>query len=392
MLGLFRRKNYRNLMIEWATRIAELSSVPCVIDINDHGVFGILGGGEFEMTTHSGYICLESVTSAFGAGFHAHLIDVAIQAGDQLKLRWSSISQDSTGYWKSRDFETLARCHRQHLRESADKVLETSGQVKVNMEPRLAFDYEGEVLTPMGPRTRDHFRAVSQGIKTGEDILHWPNQGFSLVNQYRLALFNLWNDVSWMPAQEAGQSELYNSISQNLKAAMLDSRFDIPWHEWWELIHLGAEIDKETFVQINENRMTMPPPQVLIGYRRKHIKVGCGLYEMTIPGSLNGHYFKEWVLSNQEQFLGLSECTDPIERYQMAIHDLPGSFIQFDSPNFSTLFKYMHLEESDGFIVQGIVYHESKGVYLTLSGPHCKKDEMISWLKTLRRPVATCQR
>ncbi len=174
----------------------------------------------------------------------------------------------------------------------------------VSMPPGYSYPEQEGILTPLGPRLPEWFRAVAAEPGRGIDFFSWWPEGVGSGFYLGRALCRLWQDVRWRPPVTEEEGELLMDVHLDLERAYrLDVAAHIPWREWHELIDYlgdhfgyvefqeGANLESE--IRARAARVVGGPR---IGYRRGPVHVSLsGGWSVTIPGEMS----EEWESEGQ---------------------------------------------------------------------------------------------
>ncbi len=387
--GVFKRQSGRDAVLHLAARMDELAEVRTQLYTEEGENPNLyLAGGLIEFYSDEGVVGVLARTSPFGPGFHIYALELALNVGEEMGITWTSKSKDESGYWPNRDQSALHQAMVENNRGIAQHVVSSpQNAYMVNMDMFLIFDHPG-FLTPMGPRDRSWFQAVADGASTGFEIFNWPEPGRGRSFQLSQANFELWNTVSWIKADEAGQQEEYDHVCQLLTQAASISGEGIPWHAWKELIELGGTVDEATRQLVWGQAAHHPEPNERIGYRRKAVTLMTeSSFKLTVPGWVTGQYYGGWEGGSRDMFVGLRALFGPPGALVDHAKSLPGDHFPLDVPGAESVFK-LHRDVEDGeevFCIQGIAQAAHEGVLLTISGPPARLAEAEQWARTLVR-------
>lgn len=387
--GLFKRQATRDAMLHLAVRMDELAEVRTQLYVEEGENPNLyLAGGLIEFYSDDNVVGVGARTSPFGPGFHIYALELALKVGEEMGITWTSKSTDESGYWPKKDQNALYQAMVENNRGIARHVVARPEAANaVNMDAFLTFKHSN-FLTPMGPRDSSWFQAVAVGESTGFDIFNWPEPGMGRSFQLGQALYDLWNTIAWINADEAGQQEEYDHVCQLLTKAAASSGDGIPWHAWKELIELGATVDEATRQRVWSEAASHPEPAEKIGYRRKDVTITTeSSYKMKVPGWITGQYYGGWEGGTRDIFVGLKALFGPPGALINHAKSLPGEPFDLKLDGAESVFKFHHDVEDgeDVFCIQGIAQDGQEGVLLTITGPPARFEEAAGWARTLVR-------
>lgn len=249
----------------------------------------------------SGKVRVSARTTPAGPGYHQHLCELLTQLAADFEFEWEDHDcHDPTGYFRTRSRPALE----QHfLRWLAQACARHAGGV--GLPPNHGFTFPGEVLTPLGPRTRAWAAQVASEPHRGGDFFPWWSPRLDAAFYRNRALARLWAEFPWRPPLTEAEGEAADQIANDLATAFkLDPAAELPWAEWLEL--LGAiEADaageqfcvtpKDAVLSVELWKRAGPVPSetggVRIGYRRHPVRAALdGGWSVEVPGG----FAREW--------------------------------------------------------------------------------------------------
>jgi hypothetical protein len=249
----------------------------------------------------SGKVRVSAVTTPAGPGYHQHLCSLVRQLAADFTFAWiGDDCTDPTSFFASRD----ANRTRQHfLRWLAGAC--AGAPHSVGLPANHGFTHPGEVLTPLGPRSKDWAVAVAAEPDRGADFFPWWSPELDSRFYRKRALARLWCDFPWRAPLTEAEGEAADQIANDLATAFkLDPAAELPWAEWLELLaaiqtDAGGEqfcvTPTDTVLSVELWRRTGPvptgPAAPLIGYRRFPVRVALdGGWSVEVPGE----FAREW--------------------------------------------------------------------------------------------------
>jgi hypothetical protein len=249
----------------------------------------------------NGRVLVSATTSPAGPGYHQHLLDLLRQLAADFVFNWIlEDSTDPTGFLMTRDRPSLER---HFLRWLADECAKSPRSV--GLPAGHGFAFPAEVLTPLGPRSRDWAAAVAADAPRGADFFPWWAPELDATFYRNRALVRLWCDFPWRPPLTDAEGETADQISNDLATAFkLDPAGELPWAEWLELLAaIQADATGEQFcvtptdtvLSVELWKRAGPVPVKAggprIGYRRHPVRVALdGGWSIEVPGG----FAQEW--------------------------------------------------------------------------------------------------
>lgn len=242
----------------------------------------------------SGRIRVTATTSPAGPGYHIHLCGLFRQMADEFAFPWvADDCTDPTGYFHSKD---RTACQQYFLRWLANEC--ARGGDSIGLPAGHGFTYPAEVLTPLGPRSRQWCAEVAANPAKGRHFFAWWTPELDAAFYCGRALVRLWCDFFWRPPLTEDEGELADQIANDLASAFkLDPAAELPWPEWLEVL-AAIEGDEGFCVTPNDQVLSIelwkragPLPagreNVRIGYRRWPVRVALDRgWSIEIPGEL----------------------------------------------------------------------------------------------------------
>jgi hypothetical protein len=245
----------------------------------------------------SGRLRVTANTSPTGPGYHIHLCALFHQLADEFGFAWvADDCTDPTGYFGTNNRE---ECERHFLNWVAEEC--AKAPTSVGLSAGHGFTYPGEVLTPLGPRSRAWLACVTANPAKGRDFFAWWNPDLDAAFYRGRALVRFWCDFFWRAPLTEEEGELADQIANDLASAFkLAPAAELPWAEWLELL-TAIEGDDDGFcvtpkdqvlsIELWKRAGPVPPPAAKggarIGYRRCPVRVQLdGGWGIEVPGDL----------------------------------------------------------------------------------------------------------
>jgi hypothetical protein len=248
----------------------------------------------------SGKVRVLARTSPAGPGYHQHLCGLLRQLAADFAFNWvQDDCSDPTGFFGTRD---RAATERHFLRWLAKECAKTPHSV--GLPAQHGFTYPAEVLTPLGPRSREWLAAVAAEPHRGGDFFPWWAPELNSAFYRNRALTRLWCEFPWRVPLTEGEGETADQIANDLATAFkLDPAAELPWAAWLELLTaIQADAEGEQFcvtptdtvlsVELWKRSEVLPATDTAkIGYRRYPIRVALdGGWSILLPGD----FAREW--------------------------------------------------------------------------------------------------
>jgi hypothetical protein len=253
----------------------------------------------------TGRVQVTATTMPAGPGYHQHLVRLLRQFARDFAFAWHlDDCTDPTGFLMSND---PAAAERHFLECLAAMCARAPAAVGMPDGPGAArFLYPAEVLTPLGPRTREWAAAVAADPARGRDFFPWWGPDLDAAFYRSRAVSRLWCEFPWRPPLTDHEGEQADQIANDLATAFkLDPAAELPWAEWLEVLAaIEADAAGEQFcvtpkdavlsVQLWKRAGPIPmakPNGARIGYRRHPVRVPLdGGWSVEVPGS----FAREW--------------------------------------------------------------------------------------------------
>ncbi|MGF1581932.1 MAG: hypothetical protein ACFCD0_21615 [Gemmataceae bacterium] len=223
-----------------------------------------------------GMVHFSGRTSSVGPGYHAHLVDLCKQLATDTGVTWEEIN-DETGYFETGHFQNVQENMLGWLGNLAAAVAERLDEDYQELRVCMGFNYsfpnEEGVLTPLGPRQTQWWKAVAENPRTGSDFFAWFEQGLGANYHLGRALWLMWNDIRWREPFDDDEKALWAQTYDALKKAYeLDPTMELPWREWSELFDFVGSKDYDLWDTVGDRADDIDPDERLIGYRRSSVK------------------------------------------------------------------------------------------------------------------------
>ncbi|MCC5822333.1 MAG: hypothetical protein LAT64_06330 [Phycisphaerales bacterium] len=170
-------------------------------------------------------ITLESTTNPVGPGFHAFVCDAIDAIGEELKVRWSSV-EDDTGFFEHRDFNRLQSEMTSWLQHVATICVERMSDhsnlavsMPISAQPQLQ---PGMVSMPAGPRPLSWMRSVAGKQSDGKEFFSWWDRGWTVDERVKWTRAALWNLTSFERPQNQEEANLQQLVLRHAAELVTD--------------------------------------------------------------------------------------------------------------------------------------------------------------------------
>ncbi len=248
----------------------------------------------------SGKVRVRARTTPAGPGYHQYLVDLLRQLAADFEFDWfPEDSTDPTGFLLTRSRPAVEQAFLRWL-----GVACSSEATSVGMHGGHGFTYPGEVLTPLGPRSKEWAASVALEPHRGGDFFPWWSPELDVAFYRNRALCRLWCEFPWRPPLTEEEGETADQIANDLATAFkLNPDCELPWPEWLELldaIHTDSAGERfcvtpdDTVLSIELWKRAGPAPVAVgprVGYRRHAMRVALdGGWSVLMPGE----FAQEW--------------------------------------------------------------------------------------------------
>jgi hypothetical protein len=269
-------------------------------------------GQPLTLTREGRAVQLEAMTSSVGPGYHVFVCELADHSAAALGAEWLPEDLeagggygDETGYWRSRDLEALRAEMCAWVSALATRVLELLDDWGSPVALAMPLDgprwqLEADVLTPLGPRSKEWLRHVAEKSANGRDFFAWWEPGYGPDYHHRRALVELWCSVPWRAPLDADEARLMTGVLQRLAAHGPVETFELPARELLEIFDL---VDASVPADSPLRAVAAAATGSLIGYRRHDAVHTANGWLVTVPGALavDPSSASEWIASDADR-------------------------------------------------------------------------------------------
>jgi hypothetical protein len=252
----------------------------------------------------TGKVRVAATTTPAGPGYHQHLCGTLRQFAADFGFSWvADDCSDPTGFFATRNRGSLEQAFLRWLAAAS------AGKPRyIGLSGTRTYHYPADVLTPLGPRTREWAAAVAAEPHRGGDFFGWWDADLTPRFYRNRALARLWCDFTWRPPLTDSEGEIADQIANDLATAFkMDPAAELPWAEWLDLL-TAIEADEDGFCVTPPDRVLSvelwkragpvaaePKPNPAagphVGYRRYPLRVMLdGGWSVQVPGD----FAEEW--------------------------------------------------------------------------------------------------
>jgi len=233
-------------------------------------------------------IKVTAFTASVGPGYHQYLCDTFLALGQKHKIAWSQDREsDPTGYFFHRDRRSLESAFLRFLADAIQGMIDDRDDVMFYPPLPHEFEHDGEIATPLGPRSAEWMVATAHDPQRGRDVFAWWDEGLGANYHLGRALAILWNHARFRPPLTEDEGKYLSSMLSSFEAAhRLAPHFKYPWREWFEFMKFTPRATTDPLYQTVQ-RMTQVDPlaRSLFGYRCRDFKLHIGSgWIVRIPG------------------------------------------------------------------------------------------------------------
>jgi hypothetical protein len=246
-----------------------------------------------------GRVAAAANTATCGPGYHRFVCDTLRALGEALDVTWDPESPDGdvgdeTGYFHSGDAAAIDRTFAAWLQGVARRIRfllsGPNSEIALSMPESHAFQHDGAIATPLGPRDAAWIERVARDGTQGFDVFPWRAPGVGADYFLGRALVRMWSDVRWRPPLDEEERQGLAEVAALLEAAYraapggVSADRPYPWREWAELQELlGTDSLLATRTKLRAESTAAAPP---IGYRRRDVRVRLsGGWSLQVPGA-----------------------------------------------------------------------------------------------------------
>jgi hypothetical protein len=239
----------------------------------------------------AGHLDVEAKTSTVGPGYHRYLCAALHLLGAEFNVIWQPPDLggefgDETGYFRTGDWEDLQRQMLDWLSAVARLLTANDGeQIRLNLPVNVLYEFDGPILTPLGPRSLDWALRTVADARAGVDLFPWWNALQDAQYHLNLALCLMWTELRWRRPFDEQERQLLEEVNRRLhRAYEQDADLAYPWREWQELLRY-LDTDSPHLPAIVRNA-ELAPEGPKAGYRRGAVLCRLpGGWTVQVPGS-----------------------------------------------------------------------------------------------------------
>lgn len=267
----------------------------------------------------SGDLAISASTSAVGPGYHANLCSLVRAMGVDLSFKWRVPSQDDdfgdeTGYFDTQDEEHLKNAMLEWLGALLHRIARAPGTHLLCMPLDCGFRGDSEVLTQLGPRTREWAEAGARNPVLAADFWPWPDSGPIASKMLGQALTLMWCEVKWRKPWRDDERACLQEVADLLEQAyQQDQTLSYPWREWLEVL---GYLERQSPLERAIHRAALSAHGPLLGYRRTDVTAWPFRgWSLIVPGGFATEYTDDdttWHAWDETRVIWFSALRAPI--------------------------------------------------------------------------------
>jgi hypothetical protein len=234
--------------------------------------------------TDGGKVRVTSETAAAGPGYHRFVGRMLERMAEASGIEWPA---DEAERFAFAERPVVERAYMGWLGPAlgqARDALRRGARSQLGLPEGTRFTFDGALATALGPRDEAWLTSAIADPRVAIDVAPWwadaPDARY-LLNR---ALTLMWTQVRWRSPAVDGEAELLGDIHRLLtKAYTTDPELPYPWHAWMDVISIGG-FDDAMSRQVIARATSLPPPSVLVGYRRREVRITHEGWSLGVPG------------------------------------------------------------------------------------------------------------
>ncbi len=237
----------------------------------ENPIFFIVDGENIEVEISSGFT---------GAGYHAWAVDMLIKFGKKYKLKWKEVAgkEDSTGYFKHKNFDSLSKIFIDRLFLISKSFIEQSQKGVSNFMLAFQEDYpivnkDYFAISPLGYFEKDWFlnfintEDENQKYKYAAEFYIWLDKNIDDDFWFKTTLSMIWLYYPFRTFITSEEKKVFAKILYAFEISYkLNSNMDYPFDIW---IDIASYLGDSYIANIVKNRMGQAAVNSDIGFRKE---------------------------------------------------------------------------------------------------------------------------
>ncbi|MBW5409626.1 hypothetical protein E6A50_04480 [Brachyspira hampsonii] len=247
----------------------------------------------------AGTLFITISTGSFGAGYHKFIVGVLDRIARRLDIEFKedSVHKDPSGYFKSRDFESLKRFFVNSLADYAKMLIAHHDKGFSNFMISMPYDYpiiekEYFALSSLGYWGKNWFADFIDAdeedrLILAADFFLWDTEDINAQFWFKSFISMIWLYFPFREAIDNKEKTMYKKIMYAFQEAYKkDSSLKYPWDI---LIGIAHYLDDENLAKFIESKKTVnQQPAFQIGFRleKARFSIAAG-FTIILPMRMN---------------------------------------------------------------------------------------------------------